>query len=166
MAAPSRATSRTASRAVGRSGAPPSAPAAALSAPVPQAALELVGRACTGLVEASAASDPAERFVLSHLAALRAGAAVVATREVPRARRRGPVSVWDALLVLAPELEGWARVFGSAAERRAAVEAGRGAPVGAREADEHLDRAEVFASAVADLLGARPPARVLPLAAS
>ena len=151
------ASSRTAPRAAGP---------AVLPAPVPQAALELVGRACTGLVEASAASDPSERFVLAHLAALRAGAAVVATREVPRARRRGPVSVWDALLALAPELEGWVRVFASAAERRAAVEAGRGAPVGAREADEHLDRAEVFASVVADLLGARPPARVLPLAAS
>lgn len=160
------ATTRVAGRAGARDASGVTALSSAPSAPVPQAALELVGRACTGLVEASAASDPAERFVLAHLAALRAGAAVVATREVPRARRRGPTSVWDALLALAPELEGWARVFASAAERRAAVEVGRGAPMGAREADEHVDRAEVFASVVADLLGARPPVRALPLVAS
>ncbi len=136
------------------------------SAPVPSAAVELVGRACAGLAEAGAAADPGERFVLAHLAALRAGAAVVAVRERPRARRRGPTSVWEALVLLAPELEGWARVFADAAVRRAAVESGRGPAVGAVEADVHLDRAEAFTSVVADLLGAPAPARVLPLVAS
>ena len=141
---------------------------AAPSAPVPVAAVDLVGRASSGLREAGSAADPGERYVLAHLAALRAAAAVLST--APHggrpARRRGPVNVWEALTVVDPELEEWAAYFAAGAARRAAVEAGRARAVSPAEADEHVRGAEAFTALVADLLGSARPQPALPLAAS
>ena len=137
-------------------------------APVPLAAVDLVGRASSGLREAGGAPDPGERYVLAHLAALRAAAAVLST--LPRGgrpvRRRGPVNVWDALTTAAPELADWAAYFAAGAARRAAVEAGRASAVTPAEADEHVRGAEAFTALVADLLGSPRPQQALPLAAS
>lgn len=143
----------------------PRGPAAA-QAPAPAGSVRLLERAATELSLAAAATDPAERFVEAHLAALRAGAAVVAARQVVGARRRGPVNVWESLVALAPEVEGWALYFGAAAERRAAVESGRGPAVQAPEADTHLAQAEAFTALVAELLDVRVWLGGLPLAAS
>jgi len=138
------------------------------TAPVPLAAVDLVGRASSGLREAGAADDPGERYVLAHLAALRAAAAVLssAPRGGRSARRRGPVNVWEALTTAAPELEDWAAYFAAGAARRAAVEAGRACAVSAAEADEHVRGAEAFTALVADILGSARSQPPLPLAAS
>lgn len=128
-------------------------------------AVDLIGRACTGLGDARAAEDPGDRFVAAHLAALRAGAAVLAVRGAPPGRRRGPVNVWRGLAEVAPELAEQAASFAAAAPRRAAVEAGRAGAVTAREADQHVRDAEAFTARAADLVGARAQAPLL-LAAS
>lgn len=134
--------------------------------PAPAGAVRLLERAATELSLAASSLDPAERFVTAHLAALRAGAALVAARQLVGGRRRAPVNVWESLLALAPELEDWARFFGAAAERRAAVDSGRGPAVEAAEADAHLARAEAFTGQVAALLDVRIWLGGLPLAAS
>lgn len=122
--------------------------------PVSEAADDLFRRARHGLREAGEATDSQERFVLAHLAALRAAAAVVSARTAP-ARRR-PMSVWVLLEKAAPELAEWAAFFGASAPRRAGVETGRES-VASREADELLRDAGVFLGVVAELLGLPAP---------
>jgi hypothetical protein len=134
--------------------------------PAPAGSVRLLERAATELSLSAASTDPAERFVTAHLAALRAGAAVVTARQLVGGRRRGPVNVWESLLALAPELEDWALFFGAAADRRAAVDSGRGPAVEAAEADAHLAQAEAFTGRVAALLDVRVWLGGLPLAAS
>lgn len=125
---------------------------ATISPPVPNAALDLVDRAHDGLVAARRATTPADRYVLAHLSALRAAAAVLAVRGRPR-RRGGPLNVWQVLPRVAPELGEWAAFFAASAPRRAAVEAGRADVVGARDADDLLRDAEMFSRLVSDCLG-------------
>ena len=72
-------------------------------APVPARALELLGRADAELLAAQFSSEPWEQLSHAHLAALRAGAAVVAARGTPSGRR-APRTVWSMLGVVAPEL--------------------------------------------------------------
>ena len=124
------------------------------------AARMLLDRSCAGLLQACAARTRGERYVAAHLAALRAAAAVLAVRGRPTARG-GPRSVWEVLPKIAPELTEWAAFFAATASRRAAVEAGRGDIITAREADDLLRDAEAFHHAVEDLLGL-PQQPVLP----
>jgi hypothetical protein len=126
--------------------------------PVPAAALTLIDRSTTGLLQACAARKAGERYVAAHLAALRAAAAVLAVRG--RRGRGGLRSVWELLPRVAPELVEWAAFFAATAERRAAVESGR-ARAGVREADDLLRDAEAFQHAVEALLGL-PQTSVLP----
>jgi len=119
------------------------------------AAVELLDRAARGLARAELAGTPGERYVAAHLAALRCAAAVLAVRGRPS--RRGPRSVWEVLPRVAPELGEWAAFFASTASRRAAVEAGRGETVTAREADDLLRDAGAFAVLVAGSLGVPVP---------
>ncbi|SDQ78997.1 SAV_6107 family HEPN domain-containing protein [Quadrisphaera sp. DSM 44207] len=123
-------------------------------------AAELIGRASAGLREAGAAQAPSDRFVTAHLAALRAGAAVLAVRGVRAGRRRRPVNVWEELAEVAPELAAPAARFAAAAPRRAAVEAGRPDAVTAADADRHVRDAEAFTALAADLIGARAAVRL------
>jgi len=123
-----------------------------VSPPVPGAALDLVDRAHDGLVAARRAPTPGDRYVLAHLSALRAAAAVLAVRGRPR-RPGGALNVWQVLPRVAPELGEWAAFFAASAPRRAAVEAGRADVVGARDADDLLRDAELFAHLVTQSLG-------------
>jgi hypothetical protein len=82
------------------------------------------------------------RYAVAHLAALRAAAAVLATRARPTGRR-GPRSAWDLLAQAAPELAEWAAFFAAGAGKRAAAEAGLDA-VTPREADDLLRDVETF----------------------
>lgn len=127
---------------------------------LPVSARILLDRSCAGLMQAYAARSRAERYVASHLAALRAAAAVLAVRGRPGARS-GPRSVWEVLPRLAPELGEWSAFFAATASRRAAVEAGRGDAISAREADDLLRDAEAFHHVVEELLGL-PQQPVLP----
>src|SRR6185437_9482828 len=82
--------------------------------------LSMLQSARRGLAEAADESAPGARYVTSHLAALRAAAAVVAARGEPRPRRRKPYSVWELLPQVEPALAEWAAYFAAGAGKRAA----------------------------------------------
>ena len=119
------------------------------------AAADLLARAREGLGRARAATTPGDRYVASHLSALRSAAAVLAVRGRPR--RGAVLGVWQVLPRVAPELAEWALLFAAGAPRRAAVEAGRTGVVSARDADDLLRDAEAFAGVVAAVLGLPRP---------
>ncbi|NUU17433.1 colicin transporter [Cellulomonas humilata] len=120
-------------------------------APVPARALELLRRADAELLAAQFSSEPWEQLSHAHLAALRAGAAVVAARGTPSGRR-APRTVWSMLGVVAPELGSWSTYFAEAASLRSAVDAGRFELVGPERAEEAVCAAEDFVDAVRDLV--------------
>lgn len=119
-------------------------------------AAALLAAAHVGLAEAAMSSRPAERYVASHLAALRAAAAVLAARARPGATRRGPTSAWALLTVVAPELGEWAGFFAAGAMKRSAAESGVPHAVTAREADDLLRDAQTFLALVETTLGLIP----------
>lgn len=106
----------------------------------------LLSLAHDGLAEASGTTAPGERYALSHLAALRAAAAVLACRAQPRRSRPRPV--WSLLVDVAPELREWAEFFAAGAQKRAAAESGRPGVVSPREADDLLRDAQSFVALV------------------
>ena len=111
----------------------------------------LLGLARRGLVEAAGTGAPGQRYALSHLAALRAAAAVLACRAQPAAspvRRTRPTSAWVLLRAVAPELGEWADFFAAGARKRAAAEAGLTGAVTSSEADDLLRDAEAFLAVV------------------
>jgi hypothetical protein len=112
--------------------------------PPPSAgALGLLRQAEVGLAEAATLGDPCRRYAAAHLAALRAGAAVLAVRARP-APRRGRRSVWHLLPAVAPELVEWAAFFEAASPVRAAAEAGITRLVTERAADDLVRQARLF----------------------
>ena len=128
---------------------PPRAPVPApRPAPTPRAALGLLRQAADGLAEAHRDADPLLRYPAAYLAALRAGAAVLAVRARPEPKRRGSRNVWHLLADVAPELAEWAAFFASCSDTRAAAEAGITRLVGRREADDLLRQAEQFVGIV------------------
>ncbi|WP_456786409.1 SAV_6107 family HEPN domain-containing protein [Cellulomonas sp. P5_C5] len=126
-------------------------PGASTVAPVPARVVELLGRADAELMAAQFSPEPWEQLSHAHLAALRAGAAVVAARGAPSGRR-APRTVWSMLGVVAPELGSWSTYFAEAAALRAAVDAGRFELVGPARAEEAVCAAEDFVDAVRDLV--------------
>ena len=116
--------------------------AAALPHRTPRELLTLARR---GLEEAVDLRTDGLRYATAHLAALRAAAAVLATRATPSGGRRNRLtSVWALLVLVAPELSEWAAFFAAGASKRAAAEAGIPRVVSAREADDLLRAAEHF----------------------
>lgn len=112
----------------------------------------LFAAARAGLVDAESAQVPRERYALAHLAALRAAAAVLAARARPAQTRRRPVSAWQVLGAVAPELREWAEFFAGGSAKRAAAEAGR--PVATRrEADDLIRDAAQFLVTAEEYLG-------------
>jgi SAV_6107-like HEPN len=127
--------------------------------PADRHVVALLDRARAYLGQARSAGDPAERFRLAHLAALRCAAAVVADRGRPANARRRLLNLWVVLEAVAPEHREWARYFAAASAARADVEAGLPGGVDARRADEQLRTAAEFLRTVeADVLG--PPTRL------
>ena len=126
--------------------------------PVAAASLDLLDRSRGSLLLACRAGDSIERYLESHLGALRAAAALLAVRSTATGRSR-PRSVWDVLPVVAPELSEWAAFFAGSARRRVVMQRG-GAPT-PREADDLLRQAEVFLEIIQDLIGV-PRAEPLP----
>ncbi|GAA1837361.1 hypothetical protein GCM10009836_15000 [Pseudonocardia ailaonensis] len=124
----------------------------ALPVPVSKAALGLLRQAAECLMDGHRAPEPLLRYPAAYLAALRAGAAVLAMRAVPDQRRGRPRSVWQLLGEVAPELTEWAAFFASCSDTRAAAEAGISRLVTRREADDLLRQAEQFVGIVRDLL--------------
>lgn len=121
-------------------------------APVAPAALSLLADASLGLGRACAAGDPADRYAIAHLAALRGGAAVLAARARPTRGRQG--SVWTLMTKVAPEFDEWAAFFAAGSAKRQAVQAGLPAGVTPREADDLVRQVALFLSLVGESLGA------------
>lgn len=105
--------------------------------------VQMLARADAELLAAQFSGEAWERFTHAHLAAVRAAAAVVATRGRPGGRG-APRTVWDMLGVVAPEMARWAAVFADGARLRAALDAGRFEAVSAARADQALCDAEDF----------------------
>lgn len=112
--------------------------------------LDLLERAREGLLLACHSGTAPERYTQAHLAALRAGAALLAARTVP-SRRTRPRSVWEVLPTVAPELTEWAVYFADSGRRRLALERGAGC-VTARDADDLVRSGERFLELVRVLL--------------
>ena len=121
------------------------------SVPLPATAIDLLRRADAELLAAQFAAGSGERFVHSHLAALRGAAAVLAVRGRPGGRR-APRTAWEMLAAVAPELEAWSVYFAAGAAARQAVEAGRSDAVGSSRAEEALCSAEDFLDDIRSLL--------------
>jgi hypothetical protein len=123
-------------------------------------ALELLAQAHRNLAEAEEFTLPSDRYAASHMAALRAAAAVLASRsEAPgTAIRRRPTSAWVLLRSMAPELGEWASFFAAGARKRSAAEAGSPDAVSQREADDFMREVGTFLAVVETTLGlpARP----------
>lgn len=115
---------------------------------------ELLRLARQGLDEAAVTGPDGLRYATAHLAALRAAAAVLATRAQPTPGARNRLtSVWALLTRVAPDLGEWAAFFAAGASRRAAAEAGIPRVVSARDADDLLRAAEQFTAVVEVALG-------------
>ncbi len=114
---------------------------------------ELLSRADAELLAAQFSSEAWEQFSHAHLAAVRAGAAVVAANGRPGGRR-GPRSVWEMLDAVAPELARWSAYFAGAAPLRSAVDAGRFDAISPARAEQAVCAAEDFVDAARDLLEA------------
>jgi hypothetical protein len=126
-----------------------------VAAPTPRAALALLRQAAEGLAEAHRRPEPLTRYPAAYLAALRAGAAVLALRARPAPKRRGSRSVWSLLGDVAPELGEWAAYFASCSATRAAAEAGIERLVSTRDADDLLRQSEQFLELVTELVEGR-----------
>ena len=112
--------------------------------PAAPAATALLADARRGIAEARHAAQPAPRFIAAYLAALRAGAAVLAARGRPHRGRARPASVWVLLETAAPELTDWTAYFAAHSAARAAAQAGNTRRVTAERADELLRQASLF----------------------
>ncbi len=156
-ARPAGGTARPAGSAAGSDGgaARPAGPVPLRSpAPAPPSrdALGLLRQAAEQLAEAHRETEPLRRYPAAYLAALRAGAAVLAMRARPRTRRGAPRDVWRLLAEVAPELEEWAAFFAGCSRLRIEAEAGIGRHVDRRAADDLLRQAEQFVTRVQLLL--------------
>lgn len=120
--------------------------------------LDLVTRSREALSEACAVSTSSQRYVLAHLCALRAAAALLA-QKAPRGLSSRPRSAWDAVAQQVPELTEWAAFFASSGRRSRTVSAGA-VVVSAREADDLVRQAESFLAAVLFHVGLPPMASV------
>lgn len=115
--------------------------------------LTLIERAHESLFLGYAAESATSRHRAAHLSALRAAAAVVAARDRRRRQEQlGPVSLWDLLTRLTPELSEWALHFALVTRRLSLVESGR-LRVSVREADDLLRDAETFLARAETVIG-------------
>lgn len=125
------------------------------------AAKDLLRTAVLALDDAYQAQTPEQRYVASHIAALRAGAALLAVRARPT--RSGRIrSVWKMVPAVAAdhaELTEWCAYFDAIGRRRVFVEIGR-EPVTQRQADDLMRDAETFLCLIAGLLGVGLPIRM------
>lgn len=123
--------------------------------PPSAAALGLLRQAELGLFEAERTADPSQRYAQAHLAALRAGAAVLSVRAHPAGRKRAGRSVWQLLSLMAPELAEWAAFFASGSATRAAIEAGITRLVNDRAADDLVRQSQQFVGVARRLVHSR-----------
>jgi hypothetical protein len=127
---------------------------ATLPAPMRGSAAQLMERARVALREARLEQRAADRYQSAHLAALRAAAAVLASRARPAtSARRRPTSAWVLLEAVAPELADWSAYFADSANRRAAIDSGALSVVSDRDADDLIRGAGEFIGLAGGMLG-------------
>jgi hypothetical protein len=122
------------------------------------AAERLLGQARRTLAEASASTDPADRYAGAHLAALHTAAALLADRPAVATGRRSrrPTSAWKQLDARAPELADWTSRFATGAAKRAAALAGLDDAVTELEAVELCHHVQDFIALAEARLGMLP----------
>ncbi|MFW6775321.1 SAV_6107 family HEPN domain-containing protein [Nocardioides sp. CPCC 205120] len=125
---------------------------------LPPAAHTYLSRSATSLREAITETDPASRYALAHVAALRAAAAVIAARSQPGPQRRKERNAWVLLVKAAPDLADWATFFSAGAATYAAAQAGSRRAVSVEQADELVQEADRFLAVVEQALGLLPHA--------
>ena len=114
----------------------------------------LLGRARTLLIDAADCKDPAQRFLLGHLAALRTAAALLSAE--PGSAPRRPTSAWILLTDAQPSFADRAAQFADGAHLRALVEAGVRDAVSPSRADAELSAAVAFVAEAEEFLGMSP----------
>lgn len=119
---------------------------------------DLLRTAVLALDDAYQAQTPQERYVAAHIAALRAGAALLAVRAKP-SRSSRIRSVWQMLPGIAPDLGEWCAYFDAIGSRRVFVEIGREA-VSQRQADDLVRDAQLFLGCIAEHLEVGLPMRI------
>lgn len=125
---------------------------------VPAAARSMVERCEAELLAAQFSTEPSDRFLHAHFAALRAAGAVLEASGGARVRGRS-ANAWDQLSRHAPELASWSARFAQSARVRGALEAGRLDLVDDDRAEDLLCAAEDFRDAVCVWLGIEQPAQ-------
>ncbi len=124
-------------------------------------AVDLIAAADAGLTDAHWAETVHARWACTRLSVLRAAAAVLAVRAAA-GRARAPMTLWDVLPELAPELTEWAEFFAEAMPDPVDGRAPGGELMSVREVDDLLRQGELFVARVAGLLGV--PREPLPTA--
>ena len=113
-------------------------------------------RAAASLSDAITSTDAGLRYAYAHVSALRATAALLATRATPAPGRRGRAvqrNAWVLLAQVAPEFAEWAAFFSAGAAKWAAAEAGSARAVTEREADDLVRDADRYLALVEKSLG-------------
>ncbi len=122
------------------------------------ASRDLLRTAVIALDDAYQAQTPDQRYIAAHVAALRAGAALLAVKAKP-ARSPRIRSVWQMLPGIAPELGEWCAYFAAIGKRRVFVEIGQ-EQVTQRQADDLMRDAEAFLDQIARILNVSLPIRM------
>lgn len=122
------------------------------------ASRDLLRTAVLSLDDAYQAETPQQRYIASHIAALRAGAALLAVRAKP-SRSSRIRSVWQMVPTIVPELGEWCAFFDAIGKRRVFVEIGRD-QVTQRQADDLMRDAEAFLDQIARILHVTLPIRM------
>jgi hypothetical protein len=121
---------------------------------LPAATHAYLERAAASLREAVTTPEVCLRYTHAHICALRAAAALLASRADPLgAPSRRQKNAWVLLAEVAPELGEWAAFFAAGAAKRAAAEAGSRRAVTEREADDLVRDADRFLALVEEALG-------------
>ena len=112
-------------------------------------------RAHTAIMEAELATNPSERFLAAHLAALRVAAIILRVRggSGPSRQPGRPRNAWRLVADVAPEYAEWAGFFAATEAKRDAVRSGAATIVSAREADDLVRDARAFLRLVERSLG-------------
>jgi SAV_6107-like HEPN len=112
-------------------------------------------RAHAAILEAELATEPSERFLAGHLAALRVAAIILRVRagSTPTRQPGRPRNAWRLVAEVAPEFAEWAAIFATTEAKRDAVRSGERTIVTAREADDIVRDARAFLRLVEASLG-------------
>jgi hypothetical protein len=115
------------------------------------ASLELLSSAVREIELAVVEPTPARRYLRGYVVAVRAAAAVLATR-ADKDTSDGPRNVWVLLPKVAPELQEWSMFFAAGTGKQAALAAGLDRAVTERESDDLVRDAHNFLDVVVSAL--------------